>query len=84
MTQLIEGTRFTILLHAELNRLRRNRPLQQFYDVADALRRSAVSRLGVDGSSGVAHACPRGGVSAQCPALPQPQLRRARRTRPRL
>ena len=45
MTPLIEGTRFTSLLHAELNRLRRNRPLQQFYDVADALDvpRSVVS-----------------------------------------
>jgi hypothetical protein len=38
MTQLIEGTRFTILLHAELNRLRRNLPAQQVYDVADALK----------------------------------------------
>ena len=40
MTPLIEGTRFTILLHAELNRLRRNRPLQQFYDalVAKGMR----------------------------------------------
>ena len=38
MTQLIEGTRFTVLLHVELNRLRRNLSSQQFYDVADALK----------------------------------------------
>ena len=45
MTQLNEGTRFTTLLHAELNRLRRNLPPQQFYEVADALKipRSIVS-----------------------------------------